>query len=163
MKRWNIAVLLLLLVLTGCRGVESCPAAPDDAPAQEHIEPAEPPAEKLPAADVPVEKPVITRPGAVTDVPAAPADTPDDGDIVDIENTVDPEMSYATALEVIWEDEENEYYFPNIISHMIIVHYADGTQEDVKAALESGRATLADLDRFGIHYLTEAKTPTADK
>ena len=38
-----------------------------------------------------------------------------------------------------------------------VVYYDDGSQEDVKTALEAGRVTMADLDSFGIRYITEPK------
>lgn len=68
-----------------------------------------------------------------------------------------PDLAFAMALEPIYEDNTAVYCLSCIKSHYIIVHYADGSQEDVKTALNSGRATIADLDRFGIGYYREAK------
>jgi len=67
------------------------------------------------------------------------------------------DLAFATALETIFETETTEYYFGVIRSHYIIVHYADGTSEDVKTALNNGNCTIADLDRFGIGYMTREK------
>lgn len=80
-------------------------------------------------------------------------------DIVD--RTKTENLAVAQALEQIYEDDANRYYFGSLYSQYVIVHYSDGSQEDVKTALHSGRATLADLDRFGIGYYTEPKETTA--
>ena len=66
-------------------------------------------------------------------------------------------LDVATAEEVFFEDDLNRYIFPNIISHHVIVTYSDGSSEPIIEALESGRACLADLDRFEIEYFTEEK------
>lgn len=68
-----------------------------------------------------------------------------------------PDLAFAMALEPIYEDNTAVYSLSCIKSHYIIVHYADGSQEDIKTALSAGRATIADLDRFGIGYYREAK------
>ena len=69
----------------------------------------------------------------------------------------DPDLAFATALEPIWEDEANVYSFSCIKSHYVTVYYDDGTEENVKAALQAGRVTIDDLDCFGISYWTEPK------
>ena len=69
----------------------------------------------------------------------------------------DPDLAFATALEPIWEDDANVYSFPCIKSQFVTVYYDDGTEEDVKTALQSGWVTMEDLDTFGILYLTEPK------
>ncbi len=71
--------------------------------------------------------------------------------------TKDGEFAYDDALEKFFEDEVNEYFFSGIYSQYVIVHYADGTSEDIVSALNSGRATIADLDRFGVRYRAEPK------
>lgn len=71
--------------------------------------------------------------------------------------TDDPNFAYDTAVEKIYEDEHNEYYISGLYSQYIIVHYTDGTQEDIVTALNAGRATFADLDKFGIRYWAEPK------
>ncbi len=75
----------------------------------------------------------------------------------DIESIVDesknnPDASFDTAEEEFYRDSEYIYYFSVIKSQYIIVTYTDGTTQTVDNALESGRATLFDLDRFGIEY-----------
>ncbi len=74
-----------------------------------------------------------------------------------VDRTVEEELSFDEALEMIFEDEKNQYFLSGIYSHYVIVYYSDGSQEDVKSALQSGRAKIADLDRFGIWYWTELK------
>lgn len=67
------------------------------------------------------------------------------------------DIAFAMALEPIYEDATAVYSFNCIKSHYVFVYYADGTKETVKSALSAGRATIADLDRFGIGYYREAK------
>jgi hypothetical protein len=47
-------------------------------------------------------------------------------------------------------------------SQYVIVHYTDRPAEDISAALREGRASLADLDRFGIRYWVEPKEDLLD-
>ena len=74
-----------------------------------------------------------------------------------IDPTEDEDFSYPEAVEKFFEDKNNEYFFSGIYSQYVTVQYADGTCEDIVTALNSGRATLADLDRFGIRYWAESK------
>lgn len=69
----------------------------------------------------------------------------------------DPDLSFDTALEPIWEDEANVYSFSCIKSHYVTVYYDDGTEQNVKDALQAGWVTMDDLDSFGIDYLTQPK------
>ena len=82
---------------------------------------------------------------------------PNDGIREITDPTDDPNFAYDTAVEKIFEDTNNEYFIGGLYSQNIIVHYNDGTQEDIVTALNSGRATFADLDRFGIRYWAEPK------
>ena len=78
--------------------------------------------------------------------------------IIDIRDMADEEhLDCAEALELFYEDETTEYYFNVIKSHYIIVTYNNGNSEDIVTALNAGRATIADLDEFGIEYHTEPK------
>ena len=80
------------------------------------------------------------------------------GEIVKIiDRTVTENLTCDTAVEKFYEDTENEYYFNCIKSDYIIVEYENGYKENIKAALESGNATLADLKRFNIGYDTKEK------
>ncbi len=69
-------------------------------------------------------------------------------------------LAVATAEEKFWEDETNEYYFPNIISHHVMVEDNTGRTVDVKTALEEGLITVEDLDTYGIGYFAEPKNKT---
>ena len=80
------------------------------------------------------------------------------GEIVKIiDRTVTENLPCDTAFEKFYEDAENEYYFNCIKSDYIIVEYANGYKEDIKAALESGNATLADLRKFNIAYTIKTR------
>ena len=63
----------------------------------------------------------------------------------------------AEAEELFYEDETNRYYFNVIKSHYIMVVYNNGNSEDIVTALNAGRATIADLNEFGIEYHIEPK------
>ena len=73
------------------------------------------------------------------------------------DRTEEEELDCAEAVELFYEDETTEYYFNVIKSHYIIVTYNNGNSEDIVTALNAGRATIADLDEFGIEYHTEPK------
>lgn len=82
---------------------------------------------------------------------------PHDAILEIINPTDDPNFAYDTAVEKIYEDDVNEYFIGGLYSEHIIVRYADGTQEDIVAALNNGRVAMADLDKFGIAYWAEPK------
>lgn len=67
-------------------------------------------------------------------------------------------VACSDAVEKFYEDENNWYCFGAIKSHCIIVTYKDGSSEDIVTALNAGRATIADLDKFGIEYQIEQKS-----
>ena len=80
--------------------------------------------------------------------------------IIDItDRTEEENISCDTAFEKFYEDQKNEYYFNVIKSKYIIVTYNNGDKEDIVTAISSGRATLKDLDDFGLKYHTTKKTP----
>lgn len=83
-----------------------------------------------------------------------------DSDMVPIVNIVDLTKTegfpYDMAEEKFFEDGDNEYYFSGIYSHYVIVHYEDGSQEDIVTALNAGRATIADLDKFEVDYIVKS-------
>ena len=79
-------------------------------------------------------------------------------DIVAIDDpTRDPDFSYDSAMEVFYQDEHLRYLFAGLYSDQVIVHYKDGTTEGIVSAMEHGRATLTDLDRFRVNYWAEEK------
>lgn len=74
--------------------------------------------------------------------------------IVSIEQTG---HSSLCVTEYFYEDAENKYYFPYPDSSVTIVTYSNGSSEPIIPALEAGRATIADLDRFEIQYFVDPK------
>ena len=77
-------------------------------------------------------------------------------DIIDIKDaTKSGEIDCATAEEIFYNDGEYFYSFGCIKSKHITVCYSDGTSENIVAALESGRVTIDDLDKFKISYFKE--------
>jgi len=73
------------------------------------------------------------------------------------DRTVEEQLPCADAEELFYEDETAKYYFNVIKSQYIEVIYNNGNSEDIVTALNAGRATIADLDEFGIEYHTEPK------
>jgi len=73
------------------------------------------------------------------------------------DRTAEEELVCAEAEELFYEDETTEYYLDVIKSHYILVTYNNGNSEDIVTALNAGRATIADLDAFGIEYHTKSK------
>ena len=66
--------------------------------------------------------------------------------------------SSLCAIEPFYEDENYIYSFPYYgDSNFITVTYLDGSTENIIPALESGRVSIKDLDRFGIKYYAEEK------
>ena len=87
-----------------------------------------------------------------------PEPTPDVVTVVDIIDRTEHEpIVTADVLEGFWSDDEYIYYFGSLKSGLIIVHYSDGTQENVREAMGKSRVTLADLDNYGIKYYKEPK------
>ena len=79
--------------------------------------------------------------------------------IVEIRDRAEEEHLFcAEAEELFYDDETTEYYFNVIKSHYVMVTYNNGNSEDIVTALNAGRATIADLDQFGIEYHTEVKS-----
>ena len=92
-----------------------------------------------------------------------PEPAPDVVTVVDIIDRTEHEpIVTADVLEGFWSDDEYTYYFGSLKSGLIIVHYSDGTQENVREAMGKGRVTLADLDRFGIGYYREEIVTAVD-
>lgn len=64
-------------------------------------------------------------------------------------------IDYADMLEPFWEDDEYQYVFPALMSQDCTVTYANGATENVVDALEAGRVTVEDLERFDIRFTRE--------
>lgn len=78
--------------------------------------------------------------------------------IIEIRDIAEEEqLDCAEAFELFYEDETNRYYFNVVKSQYIFVTYNNSNSEDIVTALNAGRATIADLDEFGIEYHTEPK------
>ncbi len=77
-----------------------------------------------------------------------------------VDHSVDDGVTYDTALELFYTDDKYDYYFPNIISHYVIVEFKNGTKATVKDALANGEISISDLDEFKIQY---SKTKRAEK
>lgn len=58
-------------------------------------------------------------------------------------------------MELFYQDGEHRYFFPDVRSAFVTVYYVDGTEESIVTALATGRAAVADLDRFGISYIVD--------
>lgn len=109
----------------------------------------------------------LVQPGVTTTVPNTTTQTPtttttqvpttSGWEIVKIAFDGD-NLGFGQGMEKFYDDEENEYWFGARKSAYIVVHYSNGTTENIRVALRSGRATLADLDRFGFQYYTVPKT-----
>ncbi len=65
------------------------------------------------------------------------------------------QLDTSDALEFFYRDDTYNYSFSSIKSHYIIVRYKDGTEQNVKDALEAGKIKISDLDWFGIKYYKE--------
>lgn len=79
--------------------------------------------------------------------------------IIEIRDRTEYEpLECAEATELFYEDDTTYYWFNVIKSHYIIVTYNNGNSEDIVTALNAGRATIADLDKFDIEYHTEPKS-----
>lgn len=89
----------------------------------------------------------------------APSGT-DDLYVVDIKNThsYEEDGPLGDAFEAFYDDVEYVYSFSvtGLIEYTIVT-YNDGSSENISEALRSGRATISDLDRFGIHYYKYSK------
>ena len=78
--------------------------------------------------------------------------------IVEIRDmTEEEQLDCVDSSELFYEDETTKYYFNVIKSQYIWVVFNNGNGEDIVTALNAGRATITDLDKFGIEYYTEPK------
>ena len=77
-------------------------------------------------------------------------------DIVD--RTEIDAIGVGEAIEPFYSDENYIYEFSCIISPYVIVYYQNGTEENVKVALEKGHITIADLDEYDIGYTKRPKS-----
>ncbi len=100
------------------------------------------------------EKEEGTKVGMVDDPPKpSSGDGPKDVDY--IEDLTD---GGAEALEAFYVDDNYIYYFPYIQSSGIVVHYKDGTAENIVEALEYNHVSIEQLKEYDIFYYAEEKT-----
>lgn len=100
------------------------------------------------------EKEKGTKVGMVDDPPKpSSGDGPKDVDY--IEDLTD---GGAEALEPFYVDDNYIYYFPFIQSTGIVVHYKDGTAENIVEALEYNHVSIEQLKEYDIFYYAEEKT-----
>ncbi|MBQ4370468.1 MAG: M56 family metallopeptidase, partial [Oscillospiraceae bacterium] len=69
-----------------------------------------------------------------------------------IDRSVTEGIATDQATELFWETDGQEFYFPSIKSHLIIVKLTNGEELPVKEALEKGIVTLYDLGKSGIEF-----------
>ncbi|MBP3377796.1 MAG: hypothetical protein J6L96_03525 [Clostridia bacterium] len=80
------------------------------------------------------------------------------------DRTVAEMIPTDSALELFWQDEFCDYYFPSIRSEYVVVELLNGDSYYVKDALENGIITIKDLDKHNIQYTTvKAREPEADE
>ncbi|MBE6631782.1 MAG: hypothetical protein E7623_03690 [Ruminococcaceae bacterium] len=77
--------------------------------------------------------------------------------VLDIVCRIDEDAAWPDAEEPFFEDERYIYIFGNPISEYVIVKYSDGSEENVKEALEGGCITIEDLGRYSVNYFAEPK------
>lgn len=66
-------------------------------------------------------------------------------------------FSCAGALEGIYEDDKYEYFLSCMKSQYIEVRYNGGKVEKLVPALNDGRISISDLDKFDIEYIKYEK------
>lgn len=71
---------------------------------------------------------------------------------------VNPGAPREDMKEVFFEDESYIYSFNYPQSSVIKAFYTDGSEQNVKDALNDGNITISDLDRFNISYCSEKKS-----
>lgn len=112
---------------------------------------------KFPKSD---NTPIDPIPPEVTPPEVTPPEvTPPQGDKIISDISFESDEPLPDINEVFYSDEKYVYQFPQGGKYKyVIVTYTDGTSENIKDALYSGRATISDLDRFGISYIKQKKT-----
>ena len=97
-----------------------------------------------------------TSPTETTPEVTTPPEKQPDNQLKEIYNIVDrsglQDTPPADFLECFYTDATFQYLFNTFKSSYVMVYYKDGTSENVKAALEAGHITIADLKKFDIWY-----------
>ncbi len=131
-------ILVLILALVGCNGAQNKKeTTPEQTPTNGTT-------------------PEETTPEVTTPEPEQP-----NSPLKEIYNIVDlaelQGIPTDDALEYFYTDVSFHYIFPSIKSVHVMVYYKDGTEENVKVALEAGHITIADLKKFDIWYRREVR------
>ncbi len=116
------------------------------------------------APDMAPMPPVLTEPD---DVPEDSVSAPNAGQI---EPTPQKTVDYVEdllkeggeAVEPFYVDDEYVYSFPYIKSTGVIVHYTDGTAENIVDALANGHITIEQLKEHGVYFSVEEKSAEVD-
>ncbi|MDO5150350.1 MAG: dockerin type I repeat-containing protein [Oscillospiraceae bacterium] len=77
-------------------------------------------------------------------------------EIVDL--TMLNNMDVPAAEEVFYTDDDYTYVFLNVISNYIECRFSDGSTMMITEALESGKVSVSDLDKYGIFYMKYDKS-----
>lgn len=73
-----------------------------------------------------------------------------------VDNTaLDENYVCDNKIEILFEDSVNRYFFNCTKSAYIQVYYDDGTNENLKLAINKGNVTMSDLDKYEIKYEKE--------
>lgn len=133
-----LLILVMLLALVGC----------NNTPNQKETTPEQTPTNG-------------TTPEETTPETTTPPEGQPDSPLKEIYNIVDrtglQDIPTDDALECFYTDETFEYFFSSIKSEYVMVYYKDGTSENIKAALQAGHITIADLKKFDIWYRREVR------
>jgi hypothetical protein len=80
-----------------------------------------------------------------------------------IEFTADPDTVFATALELIYEDEQFAYYLPVISSQYYFIVFEDGTRIPLMGAFDTMRVTIEDCIANGLEVIKSPRSPGTER
>lgn len=131
--------LVLILALVGCNNTPSDQNA------------------TTPTQTTPQQTPTDgTTPAEATSEVTTPEPEQPENPVKEVSNIVDltktQNIITPDALECFYTDANFHYFFDSIKSAYVTVYYKDGTEENVKVALEAGHITVTDLKNFDIWY-----------
>ncbi len=92
---------------------------------------------------------------APTTKPASTKETIKVFEIVDLEKR--DNIPCDQAFQKFYSDAEYNYFYHCIKSEYVLVKYSDGTEKTAEDALKNGDITIADLDKYNISYIKQAK------
>ena len=138
----------------------SSPASPSDPSASDvPAAPASPDNISAPSSDVAPISP--NQPAEYPDDLDCTPDPVPDPDVVVAYKIVDTsaglDIAFAQAIEEVYEDSRAVYCFSCIKSHYITVYFTDGSEMNIKDALNSGLLTVDEAKALGIRFIEESK------